>query len=396
MLVKKMICFMLVCSLVFLTACWDQVAIEDRGFVVGVAIDMGEEGGEQDKDNYTLNDTTQIVVPAGFGSPAQGGGGKAFTNITASGTSMFGISNEIAEKTSRIPYYEHLKVLVVSAALAKESGLFASVMDLFIRDAEMRGSIKIAISSEEAKSIMEIKPNEEKLSAIYIDSVLENGHKTIEIVDPVTMGDIHGHLLDLSSYVIPKVKKAGESKMVSSGVAVFNGYDNKMVGTLNGQETKGLNLVNNTVKGGLIQFEIDNNLMVFEIEKAKPSVKIDVQDKNNMTISVDIDMKGRIAEMFGSSTLLTPGRFKKIEELVNKKAVQLANHTIKKAQEELHADIFGFGENLNKHHYDTWQKIKGDWDHGDNLFSKAKINVTVNTIVRTTTETDKTKRKGSE
>jgi spore germination protein len=32
---------------VFLTGCWDYVEIEDRGFILGVAIDLAEETSEK-------------------------------------------------------------------------------------------------------------------------------------------------------------------------------------------------------------------------------------------------------------------------------------------------------------------------------------------------------------
>ena len=68
--------------LLFLTGCWDRTEIEDRGFVIGAAIDAPqqenvEKGAEKEaedkpkgKQRYVL--TTQMVVPAAL---TQGSGG---------------------------------------------------------------------------------------------------------------------------------------------------------------------------------------------------------------------------------------------------------------------------------------------------------------------------------
>lgn len=392
-----MICFHLVCSLVLLTACWDQVAIEKRGFVIGTSVDIEEMGDKKGKGLYTLGVTSQIVVPAGLWTSGQGGAAKkAFTNVSASGSSLFEISRVIAKRTSRIPYYEHLKVVVVSEELAMETDLFASIMDVFIRDLEMRQSIKLMISEEEAKSILEVVPEEQSLPAMYINSIMENNSKSLEIVDPVIMSDVHGFLLNRSSYIIPRVLIPEENEIQPNGVAVFHGTDNKMVGVLDGEETKGLNLLKNKNSGGYIEFKVNDHLMVYEIQKTNSTIKIDAKDKDHINISVSIDAEGAIEEMFGSSTLFTPKRIERIEKKVSSKIEQLANRTLKKAQQEYNADIFGYDKMLKQRHYGVWKKIKEDWDHGDNLFQKCDITVTANAIVRSTGSTDRTKNKGNE
>lgn len=382
---NRKIFLLIICSLVLLlSGCWDQVNIEERGFVVGISIDML---GKQGDDNYNLNLTDQIVVPAGLGG---GGQKKAFTNIPASGESLFEISRKIASQTSRTPYYEHLQIIIVSEEIAQVPGLFASIMDIFIRDMEMRRSIKVMISEGEAKKMLEMEPESESIPAIYMDAVLESNAKTIEKVDPVEMGNIHQFLLTKGSYVLPFVLPEG-NRIKNKGAAVIHGHTNKMVGVLTGDETKGLNLLTKSTNGGNIKFEIEDRLMIYEIQHTKSSIKIDVKDKHNIDISIEIDAEGSIVEMFGSKILLTPKRFKKIEKKVSERIEQLANQTLKKAQQELNADFFGFNDLLKQRHYDKWQNIKGDWDHGENLFANCTINVTANAIVRATGAADKTK-----
>lgn len=393
-MVKKKKALLISCSLIFfLTGCWDQVSIEERGFVIGVSVDLKE---KTDGNNYKLTMTEQLVVPAGLGSPGQSGGAtKPFTNITASGKSIFEISRKMAKQISRVPYYEHLKVIIISEEVAKAPRLFSSIMDIFIRDQEMRRSIKVVISEGKAKKLLEIKPASENLPAVYIESVMENNAKSIEVGNPVKMGNIHQFLLDRSSFSIPRVVP-DENRLKTNGLAVFHGNDNKMIGMLNGKETKGLNLIKEKNKGGSVKFEIEDHLMVYEFQHTKSAIKIDVKNKDDITISIDIDAEGSVAEMFGSETLLKAKRFKEIEKKVSEKIEQLANQTIEKVQGELKADIFGFDNLMKQRHYDKWQKIKKNWDTGENIFANCKIKVSAKAYIRATGSSDKTKDKGKE
>jgi spore germination protein len=65
-----------VLSLLLLTGCWDRVEIEERGFVVGVGVDLlkKEEREEQLDDKQTIDETPfkltyQFVEPRGLGFP---------------------------------------------------------------------------------------------------------------------------------------------------------------------------------------------------------------------------------------------------------------------------------------------------------------------------------------
>ena len=51
--------------LLFLTGCWDEVEIEERAFVSGVAVDLAE---EQSSSTTKIELTSQLIVPANLSS----------------------------------------------------------------------------------------------------------------------------------------------------------------------------------------------------------------------------------------------------------------------------------------------------------------------------------------
>src|SRR5699024_1706222 len=122
---RKSSYILIFCLLVFLLiGCWDDLPIEERGFVVGSAIDVEN---EKLNGNYQVTLTNQSISHIGFGTASEQGGSdqKAYMNIASSGDSIFEIDDKMAARTSKVPFFEHLKVLVISKELAKTPHLLA-------------------------------------------------------------------------------------------------------------------------------------------------------------------------------------------------------------------------------------------------------------------------------
>src|SRR5699024_10536263 len=175
------------------------------------------------------------------------------------------------------------------------------------------------------------------------------------------------------------------------GVVVFNGLSNQMVGSLDGPETKGMNLIKGNMNGGYIKFEIDNHNMNFEIERTNSKVTLASEDPENMDIRINIKVEGRLAEMYGSKTLLDSSYLAKIEKKIVEKIEQLTNQTIEKAQKDLKLDVLDIDKILKQKYYHIWKEINKDWEDNENIFSKSNINVSANVQVREVGATDRAK-----
>ncbi|MBT2217771.1 Ger(x)C family spore germination protein [Virgibacillus dakarensis] len=371
-----------------LTGCWDQVDIEERGFIIGSGIDMAD---EQKKQGRVLTLTHQFVVPAGLGAPMQGGGDqKAFDNLSASGESMFEISRKMTEQSSKLPFYRHEKIIVISNEVAKLPYLFGEMMDIFLRNPEMRRSIKVAVADGKAEDVLNTKPESEKIPAIYLDSVMENSFENDSGMEPVKIGEVHEFLMGKMSYVLPRII-AREKSVESEGSAVFQGYNNQMIGTLNDAETKALNLIIGKAKQGIINISLNQKNITYEMEEAKSKIKLDTNDIRHLDVYVDINVSGVISETFGTENLFQRSTFKEIEKHVSREIETKAEQTIKKAQQELKTDIFGIGNMLKERHYDQWQQIHDNWDRGANYFSQSTFHVNTTTRIRTTGNVNKSK-----
>ncbi|PAV27821.1 hypothetical protein CIL05_19935 [Virgibacillus profundi] len=386
---KLLSCFL---AVILLTGCWDVTNIEDRGFIMGIAIDLAEEG--KTNGNYHLTMTNQFAVPPGLSAPGggSGGGGKAFVNLSASGESIYAIGQEMANKINKLPFFEHLKVVIVSEEVAAIPQLFANVMDVFIRNRDARRGIKVIIAKEKAKDILNIQPENEKLPARYINQILENSIIKTGELRPVRVGEVHEHLLAKSSFVLPEVT-SGDSELNFVGGSVYKGDSNMLIGSLKPSEMLGLHLITGEKLGGTIEFNFKDHLTTYSIREATSRVKVNAKDPENIDIAVTINMEGEIQETFGTFILKEPGVITALEKEISAKVKKIADEMIKKGQKELEADIFGFADNLKKFHYHTWEKIKKDWDHGENYFAKSNVSVTVDAQVRSDGVVDQSKHK---
>lgn len=388
---NKIYLFLICCFCLLLAGCWDEVNIEERGFVIGVAIDLAE---EQSGGNPEITLTDQFVVPAGLGTPSEGGGHqgtqKPYTNLSISGNSLFEISREMALIQGNPPFYEHLKLIVVSEELARKPEIFASSMDLLVRDPEMRRETKVVISDQKAKDVLEIESPIETLPAMHIETVNENRDKSGALIEPLRIGNLNEYMLEKNNYLIPRVVPT-DGKMMFNGAGIFDGETNQLIDIIGEREIVAVNLITGDFKGGFIKFQSSDGLMVYEIKRAKSKIKIDTDEKDNIKIDVEIDTEGNIAETFGDRSLLNKEYLNEIDKQISENLKQKATTIIKKAQNEIGLDFFGFSEIMEEKHYKEWVKIKDNWDKGEKIFQHATINVEADATVRTSGTTDQTK-----
>ncbi|MEJ8543824.1 Ger(x)C family spore germination protein [Brevibacillus borstelensis] len=386
-----------VLSVSFLSGCWDQVQIEERGFVIGVGIDLPasketekqteREAPDKPKGKRRYLVTHQFVVPGGLVSASQGGSGSqsstsdSFQNLTSEGDSLYEISRELAVRTSRSPFYQHLKVVIVSEEVARSPNTFADVLDYFLRDPEMRRSSKVLIAKGKAKPVLEVRPKTEKLPSLYINSVAENTNQNARMIPEVPLGEVYEDMINEFSFVLPRIVAANNEVKVA-GAAVFQGQGNRLIGFLGEEETEGLNFLTGNVQGGLLKTKVRDNLVIFNIKGTKRSIQTDIRDKKHLRFQVFIECEGVIAESFERLDFMEQRIIDNLQKTVAAEIERLARDAIRKAQKQMKTDVLGLGTHIKQTHPGLWKQIKEDWDHGRNLFASSDIEVKAVVYIR--------------
>lgn len=387
------LCVSMLLSTILVSGCWDQVQIEERGFVVGVAVDVPRNENVKEKAEQEAPDkpkgkqrflvTNQMVIPgglvAGGKSNSQNTTNEAYLNIVSEGDSLFEVSREFATRASRTPFYQHLKIIIFSEEIARSKAGFGNAIDVLLRDPDARRSTKVFISKGDAKDVIEVKPKTEKLPSLYINSIGENNDRTARMLPVKRIGDVHEQLLNQYSFTLPRIT-AGKQEVKIAGAALFNS-DHIMVGFLGEEETEGLNFLTNQIKGGLLKAKFKEDLGVLNIT-GKRSIVVDTRNKEHLKFTFRIKCEGAIIESFDQIDLLNKEVMEKLQLAFAHEIERLCRDTIAKVHKQLPVDVIGLGSDLKQYHKDLWKEIKNDWEKGKRLYEKSEIKVVAQVYIR--------------
>ncbi len=361
----------------FLAGCWDAIDLEDRGFIAGVAVDSAEEQGA--KGTFEL--TNQFVVPAGLSNESSGGGGKAYRNLSQTGESLYEINADISRQANRTTTTEHLQIVIIAKDLVERSGVFMDLIDVFLRQQAMRRGIVVAIASENAKELFEVEPEHEKVPSKYLSELLENPVNP-ETVKPLQVGKIQEALLNRNSFTVPQLSVLTNTSANYEGVAVLKGDTSQLVGTLTGEEVKGMNFITGEEIEGSMKAEVDGKMATFSILEGGSTITLKNKDKNNLQFQVDIEVDAQLAEYLGDKDIYKKKHLQEFEKVMEEKIKNIAENTVKKVKDEFQTDVLTFGNHVRMHHYELWQEVKNDWDFGENYFADSDVTIQVNADLR--------------
>ncbi len=329
-----------------LTGCWDKEELEDKAYVIGLGIDHSNHKGQ-------IKVTLLLANPE-VGS-MQGGGGStekpreiitfdANDFIAAKGTANAIISRNIS--------YELLKIIVVSEEYAKGSGFLTTVSDVQ-KDKEIRLDGHLAVSKENASEFfLKNRPKMETRPHKYFQYMINHGIENGLIPDSTLFRFFNTTYRETELYLAmyvsaeknkhPKVQRedeymAGQVNATGElddtqfmGAAVFrNGV---MIGKLNGQETRIVNILDDTtnIKDILIDLpdpfsnkkkQISARILKTKSNKVKMNVK-------SARLKIDITVPLKIEIM--SNPSMVDFAEKKNQHIVKR---QIINH-LKKVNEK--------------------------------------------------------------
>lgn len=356
-------------NIFLITGCWSYKEIDRLSIVMGAAVDK-EDG------KYLL--TVEIVNLTG------GREAKVESKIvTSKGDTLLDASRNIIEISGKRLYWSHIKVIIVCQKIAREG--IAQVIDWFNREPETRISINVLISKE--------KTARELLEQQSITSVI----RSMEMYDMLVSQDslskapkiaIYEFINDLASQgksaVLPTVGiKLNEGQRTSelSGTAVFK--SDRLIGFLDGEDTRYFLFIMNKVKGGLlVEKESTESTQVnvaLEIFADLTDTKIKpVYSNGKLTMKLDVYVDADIAEIAGTEDYIDePGRskLKRDAEAALKDNIK---RVIRKVQNDFGSDIFGFGSIVKNDMPDIWKSIEKDWDK---IYKNLDVNINANITI---------------
>jgi spore germination protein len=385
--------FLLVLLSVFLllplTGCWSSHEIEEQSLGVGVALDKAkrsmiekelEEQGEGYAKKNLITSTYQLITPQVASSTTKQGGPqqKSYVNVSETGDSPFQMVRELSLRSDTPLTAYHMKVMVISEALARSYSL-EQLVDQNLRDNDFRPSCLVLISKGRASSTLESKTAGE-VPAFHLYGMVDNTYRTTRILPPMYLIKLASKIQSGSSFLLQNVVSAnGEIKF--AGAAVIKGKTGKMIGFLNEEELEGVTWITGKGKGGLVKSfdKKTGQLIVYEIESMKSHIQPHVKG-NNISFDVHIESEGRLSENGVVSGNPFENQFlKKAQKASEKEVEYLVKNVVEKMQKEYKVDVAGFGNRLRITHPRVWRRVKENWDQ---TFSEVPINYDVKLMIK--------------
>lgn len=349
-------------SFFFITGCWDYREVDKIPIVVGMAVDMDNEG--------------RHVITAEIVDLEQSGKESSLKSkfIEASGESLFeAIRNAIKYDSGRL-YFGHMEAVIISKRAA-ENGV-AGIVDFLTRDVEPRLNIDLFVSKgKTAAEILTAESITYEIRSFEIQQ-MNKGQKQLSKSFEMRIVEFVNLIQNEGFYpVMPCVHTdmtAGQKTQSMGGTAIFR--KDKLIGFLSDDETFYFCFVTDRVEGGIITLENAEDPLrkdtSLEILNSTTSIKPVLSD-GKISIDIEIKTSTSLAEHGATVHSQLEGAImhkREAENLIKKNISAL----IARVQKDYGTDIFGFGDSVHKEMPDVWKKVKKDWN---DIFREITVNV---------------------
>lgn len=352
-------------NMFFITGCWNYREIDKLAIVAGAAID-------KEDDKYLV--TVEIVNLTG-GKEAK----IEPKTIMGKGDTIFDAARNVIEISGKKLYWSHVKVVIVSQEIAREG--IIQVIDWFNRDTETRISTNLLISKEKtAKELLEQQSVTSEVRSIEMNDMLIAQKSLSKAPTIAVYKFVNALAAQGKSAVLPAIGiTVNEGRRTSElcGTAVFKG--DKLIGFLDGEDTKYFLFIINKAKGGLLiqkeRTESSYTNVALEIFSELTSTKIKpVYSNGKLTMKLDVHVNAAIGEIEGAVNYINEAGRAKLKKDAEESLRDNIKRVIKKVQNDYGSDIFGFGSIVKGDKPNVWKDIEGDWEK---IYKDLEVNVNV-------------------
>lgn len=364
-----LVVLVLACNLIH--GCSGASEINNKGFVNGVIIENRKSG-----EGY------KVILEVS--NPQKAGNNDIYTEIIMSEEkSLFGCIRDVIKAYGKKLYWAHTKVVIINKQIMEEQ--YTEVLDMFIRDTEMRENMWILVGEDIKNNLFSVKDKHNISSSDTLHQIMKNLHYNPEAV----VVDIFDFYKDyVTEGIDPCTGILGMKFMEDQfypellGTAIFK--ENRMVGKLGYEESKALTIMKNKKMRGLFIIEGKTegikNTHTLEVRKNNCSIKPKLNKETGQIIfMINIELDAVMGEGSTTEEYIDGELLKKIKQEGERNLTEDINRLMRKLSKEFKSDPIGFGRLYNVSYPNEWKKIKSGWREE---YSKAKFQVDVNITIK--------------
>jgi germination protein, Ger(x)C family len=368
-----------------LAGCWGRLELSDMAITMGLGIDLA------DDNSYFVSIQ---VVDAGEASGTKGSLGRSPVVIySAKGKTISEAMQRMTSSSPRTIFNSHLRVLVIGEKLARHG--ISEVLDYVSRDRQFRTDFPVVIAKNDmANSTLKLLTPIESIPAIQMMRTLRNSEKhwapTIVIhFDELILGLIaKGRQPVVTGVVMIGSAESGskrsniqttspKNRLKLTGLSVFR--QDRLVGWMTEEESRGYTIATGKAYRGVGNVVCDDGERV-ALEIFKSSSKLGSKLRGDkVDLSIDMKIEANVEEVACSMPVTKDETIRELEKRAEASLRNIIEKTLKRCQQELKSDIFGFGDQVHRHYPKYWKKVSNDWDMH---FAEAEVKLNIDVKLR--------------
>ena len=302
-----------------LSGCFDYNELSDLAIVSGIGIDY--------EDNKYIV-TFEILSTKKEGETSASSGSY---NVTSTGSTVFEAFNNNGNLMDKVPYFEHVDVIIISEEIAKNH--LKEVGEYIIRTSKLRNESYLAIATNtSSKKVIEATTKDKPVAASFITNLMENNKNSASAGYFMPYTEILNSILTNGEDAILSVITIKEDKDEKTpelvGLGVFEDFKLKHI--FNIEDSSMLNLLNN-FDHQVVFFEDHCNNGVIVISIYESEIKIE-PNKENVKISGKLN--ARINEDTCNDNLRDETIYEELQNKFTKIIEQKMTHVLETLQTE--------------------------------------------------------------
>ena len=367
----------LILLLPLLSGCYNYRELNELGITTAVSIDY------KDNNFYVI---AEVINPIKQ-QDASSSNNSPFVNYNSSSSSLQDAFRKVVLESPRQLYAAQLEIIVLSEEVVNNH--LEEVLEYFARDPEARTEIKIIVAkTEDSTKAITLQTLLTSLSSSNIINSLDLQSKVLGMAYPVTLNELLNMYIDpYLEVVLPSMTLYGnyeigdekENITTSSPKAIVKidgstiTKDNKILGYLDLEESKILNLINGKLKETIIKMNYYDGYIIFEPNRIKVSRELDI--KNNI-IKINISGYSKSKEIQSNINVKDPKEVEKLNKALNMKLEKKITDTFNSIREKYGTDVFGFQELYYRTNYKYFKENCTNWY--EDIYPKIKLEVKAN------------------
>ena len=351
------------------TSCWDHREIEDKAFIIGLALDKVGDGDE-------IEATFQIAEPRAFTPTGQSD--EPFWNVSEVAIDLTRAHIQLAKRMNQVPSLEHCQVILIGEEFAKTQQ--SENMDFLLRTHDIRRNIHVGVVQGKAKDIFDLDFKGSLIPAFVISEMMNQNHNySFEITNFIDIGSLHIAETNNFDYILPKLV-IDEEKLDMSGAGVFKNMH--LIGWVDGVDLMGIRFLRGDVGAGFLAVQLPEELgkramvKVFETtSNMEPKIKHD-----RLVVKLDLRIEGDMTEIVRDKEVVDETVFlRRLEELYEQDVKNKIKRSFRKMQQEFNSDPYQLKEKVMSYYPEFWKENKETWDE---IYRSAALELDVKVLIR--------------